>query len=56
MQVSFFSSIHINMFHCISVELNDHLNREKVGLGLHVLSNCFEVLHVSTTKWIRVAY
>ena len=24
-----FSSIHINMFHCISVELNDHLNGGK---------------------------
>ena len=45
-----YASLHINVFYCISVKLNGHLNREKVGLSLHVLSNCFEVLQVSTTK------
>ena len=29
MQVSLLSSVHINMIHCASVELNDLLNRDK---------------------------
>ena len=44
------SSVLINKFHCISVKLNDHLNRDKVGLGFHDLNNCFEQLQLSTTK------
>ena len=41
--------------HCIPVEFNDCLNRDKgwsCCLGLHVSSNYFEVLQVSTAKWI----